>query len=35
VKYRSITEMSQAIAALRRELSVPMNRTTLSAFVRD
>jgi hypothetical protein len=35
VKYRSITEMSQAIAALRRELSAPMNRTTLSAFRRD
>jgi hypothetical protein len=35
VKYRSITEISQAIAALRRELSVPMNRTTFSVFRKD
>lgn len=35
VKYRSIGEMSQAIAVLRREMTTPMNRTTLSAFRRD
>ena len=35
VKYRSISEMSQAIAVLRREMTLPMNRTTLSAFARD
>lgn len=35
VKYRSIGEMSQAIAVLRREMTLPMNRTTLSAFARD
>lgn len=35
VKYRSISEMSQAIAVLRREMTAPMNRTTLSAFARD
>ncbi len=35
VKYRSISEMSQAIAVLRREMTAPMNRTTLSAFRRD
>lgn len=35
VKYRSIAEMSQAIAVLRRELTAPLNRTTLSSFARD
>lgn len=35
VKYRSIAEMSQAIAVLRREMTATMNRTTLSAFARD
>jgi hypothetical protein len=35
VKYRSIAELREALALVRTEMSVPMNRTTLAGFRRD
>jgi hypothetical protein len=35
VKYRSVSEMREALALARSERTVPMNRTTLAGFRRD
>lgn len=35
VTYRSVAELRDALALIRQERSVPMNRTTLTSFVRD
>lgn len=35
VKYRSVSELRDALSLARSERSVPMNRTTLAGFRRD
>lgn len=35
VKYRTVGELREALALVRSERSVPMNRTTLAGFRRD
>lgn len=35
VTYRSVAELRDALALIRQERSVPMNRTTLTQFARD
>lgn len=35
VKYRTVAELREALALIRAERSVPMNRTTLAGFRRD
>lgn len=35
VTYRSVAELRDSLAIIRQERSVPMNRTTLTSFVRD
>lgn len=35
VTYRSTSELMQALAMIRQERSIPMNRTTATSFARD
>lgn len=35
VKYRSVSEMKEALALARSERTVPLNRTTSASFRRD